>query len=213
MGEGMYGFCPWIGENYQQSRWGKRVLVLGESHYQWDENQPIDNWPTLTVECVEGQIAEDAAQRDPPQRFWTGIAIAFLNPPPHHLPTLEEKRAFWHSVAFYNYIQQCVGFGPYAEPTPEMWPQSLPAFQHLLDTHQPEAMIVLGRPNWWNIQELDGQEGPRIEGAEYEETQWLVHAGGPCLTYGIEHPSHPGFNGRCWHPFIMQALQYADEPH
>ena len=53
----MYGFRPWIGKNYQQSRWGKRVLVLGESHYQWDKKKPIDNWPTLTVECVEGQIA------------------------------------------------------------------------------------------------------------------------------------------------------------
>ena len=33
----VYGFRPWIGEYYQQSRWGRRVLVLGESHYQWDE--------------------------------------------------------------------------------------------------------------------------------------------------------------------------------
>ncbi len=201
MGEGMYGFLPWIGKNYQQSMWRRRVLVLGESHYQWDENLPIDNWPTLTTDSVEEIISGNAQGRW--QAFWTKIEIVFLN----HTPTLDEKITFWYSVAFYNYIQQCVGFGPYARPTPEMWHESLPAFQHLLDTHQPKVMIVLGRPNWWNIQTLDGQEGPRIEGAEYEETRWLVHAGGPCLAYGIEHPSHPGFNGRYWHPFIMQALQ------
>ena len=214
MCEGMYGFLPWIGENYQQilSRWGKRVLVLGESHYQWDENVPIDNWPTLTRDSVEEIISGHAQGRW--TAFWTKIAVAFLNPPPGHLPTLEEKIAFWHSVAFYNYIQQCVGFGRDARPTREMWPQSLPAFQHLLDTtHQPEVVIVLGRDNWWNIQSLNGQEGPSIAGARYEETRWLQHAGGSCLAYGIEHPSHPGFNGRYWHPFIMQALQEADGPH
>ena len=202
----MYRFRPWIGEDYQHSRWGKRVLVLGESHYQWDENQPIDNWPTLTIECIEEQIAGEYTDR-----FWTNIAIAFLN----HLPKLDEKRAFWHSVAFYNYIQQCVGFGPGPNPTPAMWPQSLCAFRHLLNTHQPEVIIVLGRPNWWNIQRL-GAEGPHMEGARCTETQWLQYAGGSCLAYGIYHPSSRGrhsFKGQYWHPFIMQALQYADGPH
>lgn len=210
MAERMYGFRPWIGDNYQQRRWGKRVLVLGESHYQWDENQPIDNWPTLTIECVQ----EQTDGRDT-SRFWTNIAVAFLNPPPRHLPSLAEKEEFWHSVAFYNYIQQCVGFGPDPDPTPEMWHESLPAFQHLLETHQPEAIIVLGRPNWWNIQQL-GQGGPHIAGARYEETCWLQHAGGWCLAYGICHPSargRYGFNGRRWYPSIMQVLQYTDGLH
>lgn len=202
-----YGFRPWIGNNYQQSRWGKRVLVLGESHYQWDANVPINNYLTLTIECVEGQIAGDPAVRDRPQQFWTGIAIAFLNPPPGCRPTVAEKEEFWHSVAFYNYIQQSVGFGPKPNPTPPMWCQSLPAFQHLLDTLQPELVVVLGRPNWWNIQRL-GSAGPPINGARYTETQWLRHAGGSCLAYGIKHPSG-GFNGQYWHPFIMRALALA----
>lgn len=201
-----YGFQPWIGRNYQQNGWGRRVLILGESHYQWDENVPIDNDPTLTIECVE-------KQPHTPGRFWTGIAIAFLNPPPHCRPNPDKKRTFWHSVAFYNYIQQCVGFGPGPNPTPAMWRASQPAFHHFLDTYQPQGVIVLGRPNWANIQGLDGQGGPHIEGARYEETRWLQHAGGRCLAYGIEHPSHPGFNGRCWPPFIMRALRYADGPH
>ena len=110
----MYRFRPWIGENYQQGRWGKRVLVLGESHYQWDENMPIDNWPTLTIECVEEIISGHAQGRW--QAFWTKVAVASLG----HTSTLDEKRTFWHSVAFYNYIQHCVGFGPYARPTPEI---------------------------------------------------------------------------------------------
>ena len=209
--EGVYGFRPWIGEYYQQNMWGRRVLVLGESHYQWDENQPIDNWPTLTIECVKETIAGEYTGR-----FWTNIAVAFLNPPSHHLPSLAEKGEFWRTVAFYNYIQQGVGFGPYPNPTPRMWTESLPAFQSLLNTLQPELVIVLGRQNWWNVQGLGGQEGPHIEGARHAETQWLPHAGGWCLAYGICHPSargRYGFNGRYWHPFIMQALQYADGPH
>ena len=72
----MYRFRPWIGENYQQSRWGKRVLVLGESHYQYDKNLPIDNYPDLTIDCVKEQIDGQYTYA-----FWTRIAVAFLNPP------------------------------------------------------------------------------------------------------------------------------------
>ena len=179
--EGVYMFQPWIGEQYQQNMWGRRVLVLGESHYQWNENQPIDNWPTLTIECVEELLAGEYTDR-----FWTNIAVAFLDPPPHHIPSLAEKGEFWHSVAFYNYIQQCVGFGPYPNPTPRMWNESLPAFQYLLNTLQPELVIVLGRPNWWNIQRLGGSRRSAYRrGTIYGGRGGCQHAGGclPCVWH------------------------------
>ena len=35
-------FKPWRGDNYQSGhRFGKRVLVLGEAHYEWDKNMPL----------------------------------------------------------------------------------------------------------------------------------------------------------------------------
>ena len=49
----MYKFRPWIGQQYAQSCWGQRVLVLGDSHYTWDRTQPIDNQPNLTIDSIE----------------------------------------------------------------------------------------------------------------------------------------------------------------
>lgn len=34
-------FKPWVGEDYAGGKWfGKRVMILGESHYQGDEGTP-----------------------------------------------------------------------------------------------------------------------------------------------------------------------------
>ena len=199
----VYGFLPWIGANYWQGMQGKRVLVLGESHYQWDRNVLIDNYPTLTIASIQLIVSGRAAGGW--QSFFTKIAAAFLG----CSPTQGDKKAFWQSVAFYNYIQQSAGFGPEPNPTPAMWSQSLPAFQRLLYTYHPEVIIVLGRYNWWNIQSLSGKKGPCIACERYNETRWLQLTGGSCLAYGIEHPSSRRFNGLYWHPFIRRALALA----
>ncbi len=48
-------YRPWIGDHYKDSLFGKRILVLGESHYQ-KKPRLTDDWYKLTVECVEAQI-------------------------------------------------------------------------------------------------------------------------------------------------------------
>jgi len=51
-------FIPYIGDKYEQGYHGKKVLVLGESHYCVDEegNTNIEDypeWESLTNEVVE----------------------------------------------------------------------------------------------------------------------------------------------------------------
>ena len=42
-------FNPWVGENYTHSKYGKRVLVLGESHYCANAEEAV---PTLTNDII-----------------------------------------------------------------------------------------------------------------------------------------------------------------
>ncbi len=115
--EGVF-FRLWVGTNYQRGGFrAKRVLILGESHYRWDEKIPLTEG--ITVQCVEERIGGDATHP-----FWTKIAVTFLN----KQPSVQDKRGFWGSVAFYNFVQADVGFGARVRPTDEMWAQSEPGF-------------------------------------------------------------------------------------
>lgn len=189
-------FKPWIGDNYgSSSMFGKKILVLGESHYQWDVN--IHLKPELTRDCIIEQITTNYKKQ-----FWTNIAVAFLSKNPNQ----KEKKDFWHSVSFYNYIQANVGFGPRVRPSAEMWRQSEPGFIEVMSDLTPDVLIVLGYALWNNLPALHGEDGPLIMGAEQPNT-WLypLVSGGTCLAYGVRHPS-AGFSGRYWHHHIKQAI-------
>ena len=144
-------FEPWKGDVYEHAGlFGKRVLVLGESHYDWDVNKPLT--AQITRQCINEQLEGTWSMR-----FGTNIVITFLN----KTPSLEDKRTFWHSVAFYNYVQTSVGFGPRVRPSPEMWQQSLPAFLDVLGDLRPQFILVLGRALWEHLPEF-GSRGPDV---------------------------------------------------
>lgn len=190
-------FKPWIGDNYWSGRrFGKRVLVLGESHYGWDLP------PNWTIQCIKEQISGEGTYK-----FWTDIAIAFLN---EH-PSVEDKKAFWHSVAFYNYIQESVGDGPGIRPTEEMWENAREPFNEVLSKLCPQFIAVLGH-ELWDALPADGSEGPRARGARgHNEPLWRYpHPEGEAWAFRLMHPSaRKGFSAWEWHDPLMQALERA----
>lgn len=192
-------FTPWIGDNYEKSTFGKRVLVLGESHYDWEKGKPIDERSEVTNIVIREQLDGTYTKA-----FWTKIAITFLN----KQPTLEEKRAFWHQIAFYNYVQSSAGFGPRKSPTSEQFGKSAQAFFELLESYKPEVIIVLGKRLWQNLPATNRESTPKIRGAESLNTARFLYPGGSALAVGIRHPSS-GFNGRNWHSAVISAINHA----
>ncbi|ENT4838116.1 TPA: hypothetical protein ACNHSB_004962, partial [Escherichia coli] len=98
-------FQPWVGDHYHSSRYGVRVMVLGESHY----GEPEDYAPDFTQHVIN----EHAFQ--PGLRFFT-IATNLLRGTTDE-PTAEERREAWQHVAFYNYVQEFVGDAGRIRPT------------------------------------------------------------------------------------------------
>jgi hypothetical protein len=98
-------FEPWVGEEYLSGIDGKRLLVLGESHYHSCEDDP---------ECREGDSDE---QRETSHRGLTKRVVGFWKDWPHRSPLSHsipklfslEKPEFWKRVAFYNYLQAFCG--------------------------------------------------------------------------------------------------------
>ena len=191
-------FKPWVGENFSEGGlWSKKMLILGESHYQWDKD--ISLTKNLTIQCVREQIDGVSTKA-----FWTNIVIALRN----IRPSLEDKYRFWHSVAFYNYIQCNVGFGPRVRPSDEMWEKSREPFFEVLNELQPNCIIVLGY-QLWDYLPCKGEQGPVIDGAPRKET-WLYPVNGNthALAYNIKHPS-AGFSGWSQYPFVKRAIEKA----
>jgi hypothetical protein len=191
-------FQPWVGTDFNaKGLFSKRTLILGESHYQWAIDKPLTE--ELTRDLVRVQ-----SEGTYTKQFWTNIAVAFLG----RRPTLEEKRRFWHSVAFYNFIQANVGFGPRIRPTPQMWGEAHAPFLEVLEELRPECVIALGY-DLWHRMPLPAEKGPAIEGAAQTETRrYRTGHEAHALAYGIRHPS-AGFSGRYWYPFVQRALELA----
>src|SRR5437870_2486992 len=114
-------FQPWVGDHYWTTGFhGLRVLLLGESHYGPDIYEP-------------GSFTQDVVCRyavdGPTLRFFT-VACRVVQGGGR--PSITERTAFWHAIAFYNYIQDWVGTGPRQRPTPAQWRVSQDPFTEVL---------------------------------------------------------------------------------
>ncbi|MGC9261252.1 MAG: hypothetical protein ACP5I8_14400 [Phycisphaerae bacterium] len=192
-------FKPWVGKNYCDGFDGLRTLVLGESHYQWERNKPIDNQRRLTIECIEGQLNGDCTKA-----FWTKIAKAMTG---KKALDLDDKNKFWHSIAYYNYVQESAGFGPRCRPPGESWRRSEMPFKDTLDFLKPQFIVALGYRLWKKLPS-SGYEGPGIENAKQTRTWVYPYAGGTALLYAIKHPSS-AFSPQEWHNHIVAASRQA----
>ncbi|WP_424945856.1 hypothetical protein [Candidatus Spongiihabitans sp.] len=194
-------FTPWVGKNYRQcsGTFKKRVLVLGESHYQWDKDVSLSSYPTLTNECIEEQLSGQNTYR-----FWTMIASVFYR----CYPTPKDKKTFWHSVAFANFVQESVGCSSRVRPTREMWEKGRLAFNEMLAELCPDVVAVLGYDLWENLGESD-DKGPDIPNAkkEHGETWFYPYPNGKALAFPIMHPSSSHFKYADWDACLKSAIE------
>lgn len=198
MGEGGLFFRPWIGADYRD--WPTRshenltppVHILGESHY----GNPDEYRPEFTVNVVNDR---DLQSRRGPffsnlMKAWSGVPLAAI-----------DRGQFWDGLAFSNYIQDFLP-GPRLPPSETMWQRGHVAFEELLLTHQPDALLVLGQRLWRHMTKRGSfrlfpvEDEPdekrrvvRIDDARlYErevdgERRWTI-------AMHILHPSAPAFD-------------------
>ena len=196
-------FQPWIGKEYGTAALthGKRVMILGESHYEWLDNQTLDpDWTTKSIEIgIKGKN----------HRFRTRVMGMFLG----HAPALEaERRAFWDAIMFTNYIPVSVGKGANADPSEEMWEAAVPRFAELITAHTPDLLVVLGHALWQRMHYTFAMDG-RAERHQNNLNEWRTwryrySSGATMLACATKHPSR-SFNYRDWHPFVQAMLSKA----
>lgn len=182
-------FTPWVGANYAASE--ERLLILGESHYG-EESMPGNSTITLTQEYVDEKWTH---------RFWTSTMQVICGQPHWEL----DRKEFWQSVAFYNYVQQPVAETAKVAPTAEMFSLSREAFFSVLSQLAPKKILVLSNRLWENMP-TDGLPGPHLSyGEDTRETLLYQYEGGQALACWVPHPSY-NFSWPQWHPMIKALL-------
>ncbi len=163
-------FHPYVGIDYCQSRrFGLRVMVLGESHYEWP------NMPRSVAETTR-QAVKEGRQKG---HFWGGISAKFETIPTTGSPSV------WDSVAFYNYVQHFAGNKPRQRPTGAMWAskESVSGFKEVLRVLKPDRILVLGKTNWrmmaggethFPAEPANSRAGVSLtKGVLYESPRWV----------------------------------------
>jgi hypothetical protein len=191
-------FLPYQGKNYGPvSQWGVKVMVLGESFYDREgQGQPPD---------MATRLVRDFGIGYERYAYYTRTAGVSLG----RKPTDEEKRAFWHEVIFYSYIQELVGRSSRIRPAEAMWDRARLGFQEVVAEYKPQFVLVTGKELFGKLRHI-GRQGPWVglEGTQRESFSF-EHSSGSALAFGIDHPSSWGWSYFDWTPWVRAALEVA----
>ena len=197
-------FQPFVGKDYANGGiFGKRILVLGESHYMNEENREDCMVPTFTQDIVEWYLDENK-ERKP----WMPTYLKFERSLVGEETDQEERLKIWNSIMFYNYLQVPM-YGPREAGTDEQYQQSENAFFEVLEKYRPEYVIAWGKRLW---EKLPGDKEGYKEGKDIKVGDTCVPTGSYTLKSGhrvkvmaVNHPS-VGYSWDYWHRVIKEFL-------
>ena len=121
----------------RESRFGVRLVVLGESHYHED------------LEFSEPGFTQDVVRtwgQQQRHRFFTVIAKVLRGS--EDWIDDATRGEMWEHVAFYNFVQSVV-LGPRTPPTFRQWCEAQTPFESVIQSLEPDAVLLLG----WRLAE------------------------------------------------------------
>jgi len=171
-------FSPWIGDDYEKANlYGKRILILGESHYGKEQGN-ISETTSLVIKEAEFQKLYTT-------RFLRMVPPAVLGYSYADAVTHQQRKDFWNNVMFYNYIQESVNTGR-GKRTKKQWQNSIDAFFEVINTHKPEIIFVFGVGIGNNLSRKNA-ESKNINGLRAVE--YTLEGGGKSIAVVVRHPS------------------------
>lgn len=195
----MYTFQPWIGKNYNVGIDGKRVMVLGESHYC---ASPSDARPTLTQEIIK-DLFDTTSPHEGYKNTYTKFAKAVVGA---SVDSLTARVQCYDSVGFYNYVQEPIS-GARMAPTKEQFDRAVLPFREILEQYRPERVIAWGN-RLYEALPSDGYTLPDlvVDGKSYRRWCYTLNDGFPVQVLEMKHPSWGGYRPVEWHKVIKAFL-------
>lgn len=191
-------FKPWVGAEYASGGiFGKRILVLGESHYTDGEPDP-----EKTTKVLNEYLSYDTSVPSYLQsfnKFERSLAGAAANG--------AVRRQIWNSVVFYNYLQTPMS-GPRQAGQKSDYAASAAAFFEVLERYHPEYIIVWGYRLWDFLpaNRWEWGESLTVNGKSYNVGAYLLSDGTRVKAISVKHPS-AGYSWAEWHKVLCPFLQ------
>ena len=142
-------FEPWVGgEYYSGGMFGKRIMVLGESHYCGSGCPDCgvgDRCRGFTSKVIKDYLDPNVKREE-----WMNTFKKFERSLVNRSTSPQESVRIWNSVMFYNFLQVAMG-GPRQAGTDEQYRNAAGAFFSVLDRYEPELMIVWGDQLWQRL--------------------------------------------------------------
>lgn len=203
-------FRPWIGKNYFTSGYhGKKILVLGESHYCSEVSQegscyPICSKANMTEKChgftkngLHDLIYNYSGIGN---RRYEQTFLCFERAIEGKVLSQKEREDFWESIMFYNFLQY-VQEGPRMPVKSEYWNNSEQAFKEVLEMYLPDYIIIWGTRLYNGLPNWGGVNSQLRVSDDFSADVWTYTIKGkqiPALK--VIHPSTPrGKNWTFWH--------------
>ena len=211
-------FRPWVGEKYHTvGIFGKKILVLGESHYCKEDKNRNPACIALghcSYDCMnEVCYSQTQDELEIISNNYTGVRYqqSFMTTAKSVMGkelTNAEICSFWENVAFYNYMQHSQS-GP-TRPIEFLQYDYSEAFREVLESLMPDYIIVWGvrlwktyLPDWNGIRsEIILENGDRTPVWTYNINGKEMHA------ICVHHPCMgKGRVWNYWHAFLKEFLK------
>jgi len=146
-------FAPWVGPHYERGFCGLRILLVCESHYGGKQHER----PTVTPEIVKalalGERHPRATGKLRRHMHFTKIMAAVQNV--RQVFSNAQRRDFWSSVAYYNFLQEFLRDSRVPPPS-GAWERGEKAFTEVLAVLAPDLIVCFSARNGNRIKSLAG---------------------------------------------------------
>ena len=150
-------FLPWVGKNYEsgikgynedgviygtKDDPGKRILVLGESHYCADPNDATEDLTKKIINDFVYSESEHEPYKNTYIKFERALAGRVIDE--------EERKKLWSHLMFYNYVQVPIT-GPRMSPSGFDYINSEAPFFDVITIYKPDIVITWGQRLYSNL--------------------------------------------------------------
>ena len=201
-------FQPFVGKDYANGGlFGKRVMVLGDSHYCDGGCCDCGNC-RLCRQCAmfTQDVLRDFLDERKERQNWMRTFVKFERSLVGWVTDWALRRKIWDSVMFYNYLQVAMS-GPRKAGTSAQYKQAANAFFEVIDKYESECIIVWGKRLWNNMPNERWQDGDDIvvDGNHIATGYYLLSNGKRVKVVAVYHPSG-GYSWDYWHKVIQGLL-------
>ncbi len=198
-------FEPWVGNCYRGGGvFSKRVMIVGASHYaECVDECPYGGCGSCDDTACTGftrQIVNEYLDGDGDGN-WTKTFSSFINSVYGHSADEAEKRDFFDSVVFFNYLQEIEGRdGSDSHPAKFNDARHLDNLREMIDEYEPDVVVFWGNHVYEAIP-LDLGDGDAERDDEYDAVYRYSYNGRAFTAIFTRHPSQ-GFNKTYWNAVL-----------